>query len=82
MRGVPDCASGAGVGEELFVVMLVGDLVPCQPAAGRGSRAGVLLSMELALVERHAASHPSYSGFPSPALLRNGSYVAAVCLFG
>lgn len=82
MRGVPDRASGAGVGEELVVVMVEGDLVPFQPAAGSGSRAGVLLSMGLALVERHAAWRPSYSGFPSPALLRNGSYVAAAHRFG
>lgn len=81
MRGVPDRASRAGVGEELLVVMVEGDLVVFQPTAGSRSRAGVLLSMELALVERHVASRPSYSGFPSPALLRNGSYVAAACLF-
>lgn len=82
MRGVPDHASGAGVDEELVVVMVEGDLVPFQPAAGSGRRAGVLLNVGLALVKRHAASCPSYSGFPSPALLRNGSYIAAACFFG
>lgn len=82
MRDVPDRASGAGVGEELLVVMVEGDLVPFQPAAGSRSRAGVLLSMGLALVGRHAASCPSYSGFPAAALLRNASYVATTCLFG
>lgn len=81
IRGVPDRASRAAMGKELVVVMVEGDLVTFQPAAGSRSRAGVLLSMGLALVERHAASRPSYSGFPSPALLRNGSYVAAACHF-
>lgn len=82
MRGVPDRASGAGVGQELLVVTVEGDLVPFQPAAGSRSRAGVLLSMGLALVERHAASCPSYSGFPAAALLKSASCVATTCLFG
>lgn len=65
MRGVPGHTYGAGVGEKLVVVVAEGDLVPFQPAAGSRSRAGVLLSMGLALAERHAASQPSYSGLLS-----------------
>lgn len=80
VRGVPDRASGTG--KELAAATASGDLVPFQPSAGSRSRAGVLLSMGLALAERYAARPPSYSGFPSPALLRDGSCVAAVCLFG
>lgn len=53
MRDVPDRASEPGMGEELFVVMVEADLVPVQLAAGSESRAGVLLSMGLALVERY-----------------------------
>lgn len=81
-RGVPDRASEPGMGNELFVVTVEADLVPVQLAASSESRAGVLLSMGLALVERYVASCPSYSGFSSPSLLKDGSYVAATCLFG
>lgn len=69
------------MGEELFVVVVEADLVPVQLAASSESRAGVLLSMGLALVESYVASCPSYSGFSSPSLLKNGSYVAATCAF-
>lgn len=51
MRGVPDRASEPGMGEELLVVVVEADLVPVQLAASSESRAGVLLSMGLALEE-------------------------------
>lgn len=69
-RGVPDRASEPGMGSELFVVTVEADLVPVQLAASSESRAGVLLSMSLALVERYVASCPSYSGFSSPSLAK------------
>lgn len=75
MRGVPEHASGAG--KELATATASGDLVPFQPSAGSGSRAGVLLSMGLALAERYAARPPSYSGFPAPALLARGWHPSA-----
>lgn len=62
--------------------MVEADLVPVQLAASSESRAGVLLSMGLALVEKYVALCPSYSGLSSPSLLKNGSYVAATCPFG
>lgn len=62
--------------------MVEADLVPVQLAASSESRAGVLLSMGLALVERYVAWCPSYSGFSSPSPLKSGSYVAATCPFG
>lgn len=75
MRGVPERASGAG--KELDTATASGDLVPFQPSAGSRSRAGVLLSMGLALAKRYAAWPPSYSGFPAPALLARGWHPSA-----
>lgn len=63
MRGVPDRASEHGMGQELFVVVVEADLVPVQLAASSESRAGVLLSMALALVQSYVAWCPRYSGF-------------------
>lgn len=77
-RGVPEHAASIAVGKKPVTARAEGELGPLQPSAGSRSWAGALLSMGLALLEWYAG----YSGFPYPSLLRSGSYMEAMCLFG